>query len=101
MLLGASLPAHALRCGTRLISPGDHASKVLQFCGEPDAVQSRRAQRSFVADFGHVFLPGVAEEVVIEEWTYNLGSNRLMRLVRLENGIVADIRHLGYGYSTP
>jgi hypothetical protein len=99
LLLGASLPAHAFRCGTRIISPGDHSSKVLQFCGEPDAVQSRLAQRSFVADVGHVFIPGFVEDVWIEEWTYNFGSHRLMRLVRLENGVVADIRHLGYGYS--
>lgn len=63
-------------------------------------MQSRVAQRSVVADFGHVFIPGFVEEVLIEEWTYNLGSHRLMRLVRLENGIVIDIRHLGYGYPT-
>ena len=99
LLLAASVPAHAFRCGTRIISRGDHASKVLEFCGEPDSIQSRLAQRSFVADVGHVFLPGFAEDVWIEEWTYNLGSNRLMRLVRLENGIVADIRHMGYGFN--
>lgn len=99
LLLGVSVPAHAFRCGTRIISPGDHASKVLEFCGEPDSVQSRLAQRSFVADVGRVYLPGFVEDVWIEEWTYNLGSNRLMRQLRLENGIVADIRHLGYGYT--
>lgn len=62
-------------------------------------MQARLAQRSFVADVGHVYLPGFVEDVWIEEWTYNLGSNRLMRLVRLENGFVADVRTLGYGYS--
>jgi hypothetical protein len=98
VLLGASLPAHAFRCGTRIISRGDHASKLLQFCGEPHSVQSRLAQRSFVSDVGHVFIPGFAEDVLVEEWTYNLGSSRLMRVVRLENGLVVEIRHLGYGY---
>ena len=39
-----------------------------------------------------------AEEVVIEEWTYNLGPHQLIRVVRLENGYVADIKRLGYGY---
>ena len=40
----------------------------------------------------------IVEEVVIEEWTYNLGPHQLIRVVRLENGFVADIKHLGYGY---
>ena len=98
-LLATSLSAHAFRCGTRVISRGDHASKLLHYCGEPDAVQSRLAQRSLVAHFGHVFIPGFVEDVWIEEWTYNLGPNKLMRVVRVENGVVANIRHLGYGYS--
>ena len=43
-------------------------------------------------------IPRLIEEVVIEEWTYNFGPHQLMRVVRLENGYVADIKHLGYGY---
>ena len=38
------------------------------------------------------------EEVVIEEWTYNRGPHQLMRVVRLENGVVAEVEILGYGY---
>jgi hypothetical protein len=100
-LLVTSLPAqaNAFRCGTRIISRGDHSSKLLRYCGEPDAVQSRLAQRSFVADVGRVFIPGFVEDVWIEEWTYNLGPHKLMRIVRIENGLVEEIRHLGYGYS--
>jgi hypothetical protein len=37
-------------------------------------------------------------EVLVEEWTYNLGPHQLMRVVRFENGLVADVRKLGYGY---
>ena len=97
LLLLAVTPAHAFRCGTRIITRGDHADKILRFCGEPVSVQTRFAQRSYVSDFGRVY-PGVVEEVVIEEWTYNLGPHQLIKVVRLENGFVADIRHLGYGY---
>ncbi len=97
VLLLASLPAHAFRCGTRIITEGDQAEKLLRYCGEPASVQTRHAQRTFVADFGRI-LPGYVEDVLIEEWTYNLGPNQLMRLVRLENGVVAEIRQLGYGY---
>jgi hypothetical protein len=101
-LLGASVPAHAFRCGTRIISRGDHASKLLAYCGEPTAVQSRLAQRSFVSDYGRgrVYIPGFVEDVLIEEWTYNLGPSKLLRLVRIENGFVTEIRNLGYGYSS-
>jgi hypothetical protein len=90
-------PAHAFRCGTRIITRGDHADKILRFCGEPASVQTRISQRGYVTELGRVF-PGVVEEVVIEEWTYNLGPHQLIRVVRLENGFVADIKHLGYGY---
>jgi hypothetical protein len=96
-LLLAVTPAHAFRCGTRIITRGDHAEKILRFCGEPASIQTRITQRSYVSDFGRVF-PGVVEEVVVEEWTYNMGPHQLIRVVRLENGFVADIKHLGYGY---
>jgi hypothetical protein len=97
LLLLAVSPAHAFRCGTRIITRGDHADKILRFCGEPASVQTRVTQRSYVSDFGRVF-PGIVEEIVIEEWTYNLGPHQLIRVVRLENGVVAEIKHLGYGY---
>ena len=97
LLLAAVNPAYACRCGTRIITRGDHADKILRFCGEPASVQTRLSQRGYVTHFGRV-IPGVVEEVVIEEWTYNFGPHQLIRVVRLENGFVADIKYLGYGY---
>jgi hypothetical protein len=97
LLLVAAAPAHAFRCGTRIITRGDHAEKILRFCGEPVSVQTRVQTRGYVSHYGR-FIPGVVEEVVIEEWTYNLGPHQLMRVVRLENGFVAEIKHLGYGF---
>ena len=97
LLLAAAAPAHAFRCGTRIITRGDHADKILRFCGEPVSVQTRLQQRGYVTKLGRVY-PHLIEEVVIEEWTYNLGPHQLIRVVRLENGYVADIKHLGYGY---
>ena len=97
VLLIAVSPAHAFRCGTRIITQGDPAEKILRFCGEPTSVQTRVSQRAYITDYGRV-IPGAVEEVLIEEWTFNLGPHQLMRVVRLENGLVADIKHLGYGY---
>lgn len=92
---GAS--ADALRCGSNLITRGDHAAEVRRHCGEPDEVYSRVSYRGVVG-VGSVFLPGLVEEVLIEEWTYNLGPRKLMRKIRLENGVVREVDHLGYGY---
>jgi hypothetical protein len=97
LLLTAVTPAHAFRCGTRIITRGDHAEKILRFCGEPSSVHTRFQTRSYVTELGR-FYPGVVEEVVVEEWTFNLGPRHLMRVVRLENGFVEEIKSLGYGY---
>lgn len=96
---GATAAADALRCGNRVISRGDHATRVLRYCGEPTAVQSWVTHRGVVG-FGNLYHPdiGFVEEVLVEEWTYNFGPRRLMRQVRLENGIVEDVELLGYGY---
>jgi uncharacterized protein DUF2845 len=97
LLLAAAAPAHAFRCGSRIITRGDPAEKVLQYCGEPVAVTKRLKQRSYFMESG-VRVPGALEEVVVEEWTYNLGPRLLMRVVLLENGYVEDVKPLGYGY---
>jgi hypothetical protein len=60
-------------------------------------VHSWLKQRSYVLESG-VVLRGALEEIVVEEWTYNLGPRHLMRVFRLENGYVEEIKHLGYGY---
>src|SRR5688572_30795349 len=97
LLVATAAPAHALRCGARIITRGDRADKILHYCGQPVAVETRRKQRSYVTEAGFV-LRGALEEIVVEEWTYNLGPRQLMRVVRLENGYVEEIRALGYGY---
>jgi len=96
-LCAASWPAHAFHCGPRIIARGDPVEKLLQFCGDPTNVQRRYGQRTASDRYGRLY-PGFIEDVLIEDWTYNRGPYQLMRRVRLENGVVTDIRHLGYGY---
>lgn len=115
-LLLLSLPldaALALRCGSRVISTGDHYTRVLRFCGEPIHVNQwveTRVQRVYedpwddYRNYGGV-KPGktygpqiVKKPVVIEEWTYNLGPQRFMRLLRFEDGRLENIETLEYGY---
>ena len=98
LLLTMSTCAHALRCGSRLIDEGDHVSKLLRYCGNPYLVQPRLTQVALGATIGHTILLGRYEDIVIEEWTYNFGPHKLMPIVRIGNGIVIDIRHIGYGF---
>src|SRR4026208_2343474 len=93
VLMLAALPACAFRCGTRVITQGDPADKVLNFCGSPVSIQTRHAERPYISDRGRSCqYRGLFEEVVIEEWTYNLGPTQFMRLVRIENGRVAEVK---------
>ena len=96
LLLATAAPAHAFHCGTRIITTGDHADKLLRYCGEPVSVQVRIMHLPYVRDWRPY--PGVIDEVVVEEWVFNRGPHQLMRSVRLENGFVAEIKSLGYGY---
>lgn len=111
-LLLAAEPSLAFRCGNRIVSEGDHYTKVRRFCGEPTGVQERVIVRSGITrprfrmqtpgglryERELLFPDRSYEEVVVQEWTYNRGPRRLMRLVRFENGFVTDVEQLGYGY---
>jgi hypothetical protein len=94
------LRADDLRCGDRLISEGDAAAKVRERCGAPTET---RAERKLVPPViwrngRPIRLPGGDREVIVEFWTYNLGPNRLMRQIKLEEGVVVEIKTLGYGH---
>lgn len=114
-LLLMAQPALAFRCQSRIISEDDPQAKVLRFCGEPTSVQQRVIYRSGIPYVrGLTIRSGESEmrvareelylhtrsvvEVLVEEWTYNLGPRKLMRVVRFENGLVTGVDHLGYGY---
>ena len=107
-------PAFALRCGNKLVSEGDPKAKILKYCGDPTAVQYRTIYRSGYprtlslqsarlssrqsGDEELLIHRHSVVEVLVEEWTYNFGPRRFMRVVRFENGLVAKVTELGYGY---
>lgn len=111
-------PALAFRCKGKIVKEGDPQGKVLSFCGEPTSTQQHVIYRSGVprgwvgsrlsVESGDTRIESSREEllihdrsvveVVVEEWIYNLGPHRLMRVVRFENGIVAEVTGLSYGY---
>lgn len=99
-LLALPAPLWALRCGTDLISVGDHYSEVLRLCGPPtfaeEWVEHRRYRKYY---YDHLpYYSDVYGAVPIKEWTYNLGPTHFMRLLRFEHGKLTRIRTLDYGY---
>jgi hypothetical protein len=90
-------PAWALRCNNDLVGIGDHKLEVLQSCGEPVLIdrweEYRKAHDNY---YGHWY-PKI-ETVIIEEWSYNFGPNKFMRIIRFENGYLKNIESVGYGF---
>jgi Protein of unknown function (DUF2845) len=88
------------RCGTKLVSEGDTRGQVVAKCGEPTDVSKSSMwvqPTSWINGRPYTLANGVVE-VPVEEWTYNLGPQKLMRRVRFENDRVVAIDTLGYGY---
>ncbi|HMA10927.1 MAG TPA: DUF2845 domain-containing protein [Steroidobacteraceae bacterium] len=98
--LAAGGPARAenFRCGDRLVYEGDSAETVRARCGPPTEIRQQRTRVPPVIwrNGRPLRLPGGDREVVVDIWIYNLGPDRLMRRLRLEDGVVVEITTLGY-----
>ena len=80
-------------CGDRVISVGDTKPDILNKCGEPFYKTSHQEEQKESFDDA-----GSRKVVVtVEEWTYNFGPQRFMRVITFRNGTVVDIRTGGYG----
>jgi hypothetical protein len=107
-LLLAASPAHALRCGGKLVLEGMLEIEVVEHCGEPTAVRERGFVVRSYTPFellrlrdaeGVRFGPGnFYQHLLVTEFIYNFGPSRLMRKLRFEGGLLKDIETLGYGY---
>ncbi len=81
------------QCGDRVISTGESKADVFAKCGEPFYRTSHDEE---------VWMPiGDASSrkviVNVEEWTYNFGPQRFMRIITFRNGRVVDVRTGNYG----
>lgn len=84
-----ALAGASIRCGSKLVSEGMLSAELLAICGEPDF-------RDVWAPPGGTVLGYVAPT---EEWTYNLGSSQLLRVLRIRNGRIDRIATEGYGFA--
>ena len=98
----------SMHCGNDIISVGDRAAQVRSACGEPDYVD-RWHEKRILRDHPNPFAyrrreydtsrePIITEKyVTVEEWTYNLGSNKFIRYLIFENGMLQEILLGDYG----
>lgn len=105
LLLASAGTAHAdaMRCGSKLVTDGDPAAKVVARCGEPAQIIETVVYRTFrpLHFQGSQLFPVGLETTVgilVEKWTYNFGPFKLMRVLHFENGYLAEVETLGYGY---
>lgn len=92
LMVSAPATVHAdsgFRCNSgRLVTVDDRMYEVMDRCGRPDLVGQRVAGRQVGDDY---------VEVLLDEWTYDLGPSRFVRTVIFENGRVIDVESGDYG----
>jgi len=106
----AAMPAHAFRCGNKIVIENMHEQQVLRACGKPTAIRhlgytlrnvdlrARRGFSSALSTRGYLNYGYYTEEVVVTEYVYNFGPRKFMRRLRFEGGILVSIETIGYGY---
>lgn len=108
-LMLVSAPAHAFRCGSKIVKEDMHEAQVRAVCGAPTTA---RIIGSAVRDVnvpiqrvpgggwtdrrysGYSFL----QEVIITEYVYNFGTRKFMQRLLFEGGVLVSIESIGYGY---
>ncbi len=110
LLVMIAAPAHAFRCGNKLVREDMHEQQVLVACGEPATIRylgtavrnvyipERRTLRPGISSDRYVRYGYYTEEVVITEYVYNFGPRKFMRRLLFEGGVLVSIEKIGYGY---
>ena len=110
VLLLFALPAHAFRCGNKLVRVDMHEQEVIKVCGEPTSIRYvGRALQAHDTPITRRRAPGITEryypgwgsfvqEVIVTEYIYNFGPRKFMRRLLFEGGVLVSIETIGYGY---
>lgn len=103
-------PAHAFRCGSKIVIKNMHTEQVRRACGEPTAIRhlgyvvrgiDLSTRRDLLPGFSSRRFPGFSrftQEVAVTEYVYNFGPRKFMRRLVFEGGILVSIEAIGYGY---
>lgn len=81
-------------CERSIVSSGETKMEVRMKCGEPTSIDivGEELLDERTTDVERLV------SVTIEEWIYNLGPNRFIRIYRFKNGRLAQIETGGYGH---
>ena len=90
------IPSHATRCEGGLVNEGNNKYEVHNKCGEPAFIDSRQIER--VKNLGNGEFARFT--VQIEEWTYDFGPNRFIRIFTFEDGKLVEMKNGIYGKSS-
>lgn len=95
----------AMRCDGKIVHRDSRPSDIRHLCGEPQGINRyteykvipliqkiRNKHKKLVTHTDYVSVP-----VNIEEWTYNFGPQNLKQRLLFENGVLQEIKSLGYG----
>jgi len=85
--------ADSLICNGKIVSTGDTKTDVLMKCGDPAGRDSR--EEVIVEKLDETTKQKIT--VAIDEWTYNLGAENLVRVLTFRDGRLSEIRTTGYG----
>ena len=103
-------PAHAFRCGSKIVIKNMHEEQVRRACGEPTTMRhlgyvvrdiDLSTRRGLPPGFSTGRFPGFSrftQEVAVTEYVYNFGPRKFMRRLVFEGGILVSIETIGYGY---
>ena len=93
------------RCGSgRLVDEGDQSLEVRKRCGDPDFADSHEERRTVrrtvwtqIAGVPVASEEEVTVSVMVDEWTYDLGPNRLIRHLIFEQNRLVRVWTSGRG----
>ena len=87
-----------LRCQGRLVYLGDTKAIVLDKCGDPDKIdQWEEDHNSYISQIydyekeQYIKPKLIKGPILMERWTYNMGSNKFIRYLHFQNGELTKI----------
>ena len=97
LMVSSAAFSAVMSCAGGIITIGDRSYDVLAKCGSPNVKESYQEEvtRRFDADIKEKLF------ITVEEWTYDFGPNKFIRIVTIKNGMVTDIQETHFGASIP
>jgi hypothetical protein len=87
--------ALASGCDPERMTLGKTTAEVASRCGEP-AWRERWSEERLVETAPR---PLRREVITFEEWVYDFGPSKFIRILRFENGLLSEVKTGGYGFS--